>query len=321
MSGDDAARGHPRARLVSIVTPCFNEAGNVEELVARIAAVMADLPYDYEHILIDNASTDGTVDLLRAIAARDHRVKIIVNVRNFGHIRSPFHAIREAGGDAVILMAADLQDPPELIPAFLEKWEEGFKAVFAVKTETDEGPVMGAARRAYYRVSSNISEVPIVRNATGAGLIDRRIVDILRTIDDPYPYYRGLIAEIGFPIAEVGFHQPARKAGRTSNNLYSLYDIGMLGITSHSRLPLRLAVAVGFASAFVSLLVAIGFFIAKLLFWNEFQLGLAPLLIGLFLFSSIQLFSIGILGEYVVSINTQVRKRPIVVEAERINFR
>lgn len=310
----------PARRLISIVTPCFNEAGNVGELIQRVAAVMATLPYDYEHLLIDNASTDGTVDVLRPIAARDRHVKVIVNARNFGHIRSPFHAIRQASGDAVILMAADLQDPPELIPAFLEKWEKGFKAVFAVKTETDEGRLMSAARRIYYRVSSNISEVPIVRNATGAGLIDRAIVDILRTIDDPYPYYRGLIAEIGFPIAEVAFRQPVRTKGRSSNNLYSLYDIGMLGITSYSRLPLRLAVAVGFAAASLSLFVAFGFFIAKLVFWNSFQLGLAPLLIGLFFFSSIQLFSIGILGEYVVSINTQVRKRPIVVEAERINF-
>ncbi|MBU3701512.1 MAG: glycosyltransferase family 2 protein [Acidimicrobiia bacterium] len=310
----------PARGLIGIVTPCFNEAGNVEELVERIAAVMATVPYDYEHILIDNASTDGTVDVLRRIAARDRHVKVIVNARNFGHIRSPFHAIRQSSGDAVILMAADLQDPPELIPAFLDKWEKGFKAVFAVKTGTDEGRLMSAVRRLYYRLSSDISEVPIVRNATGAGLIDRAIVDILRTIDDPYPYYRGLIAEIGFPIAEVGFRQPVRTSGRSSNNLYSLYDIGMLGITSYSRLPLRLAVAVGFAAASLSLLVAFGFFIAKLVFWNSFQLGLAPLLIGLFFFSSIQLFSIGILGEYVVSINTQVRKRPIVVEAERINF-
>ncbi len=308
-------------QLLSVVTPCFNEEANVRELIERVSATMASLPYDYEHILIDNASTDSTVDILREIAEADSRVKVIVNARNFGHIRSPFHAILQAEGDAVILIAADLQDPPELFSEFIEKWELGYKAAFAVKTESDEGFLMGAARRLYYRLSRQISEVPLVRNATGAGLIDKKIVEILRTIDDPYPYYRGLVAEIGFPIAEIPFSQPARKGGVTKNNLYTLYDIGMLGITSHSRVPLRLAVVAGFALAVMSLLTAFGFFAAKIIFWNSFQLGIAPLLIGLFLSGAIQLFSIGILGEYVLAINTQVRKRPIVVESERINFK
>ncbi len=308
------------SKLISIVTPCFNESENIEELYGRIAAVMAKLPYDYEHICIDNCSTDDTVKKLKSFAAKDEKLKIIVNVRNFGHIRSPYHALLQSRGDASVLLASDLQDPPEMIEDFLEKWENGFKTVLAVKPESAESPLMFFIRKIYYRLISRISEVPLVKNATGAGLFDRAVIDILRKLDDPYPYFRGLLCEIGFPIATVPFRQPRRKRGLTSNNFYTLYDIAMLGITNHSKVPLRLMAMGGFVVSILSLLTAIAFLVAKIVFWDSFQLGIAPVLIGIFFFGAIQTFFMGLLGEYIGSIHTQVRNMPLVVEAERINF-
>lgn len=308
------------AKLISIVTPCYNEEDNIDELCTRIAKVMATLPYDYEHILIDNHSIDATVSKIKAIAARDKRVKLIVNSRNFGHIRSPYHAILQSRGDACVLIAADLQDPPEMIAEFVKKWEEGFKTVLAVKPESEESSAMFFLRKSYYRFISRISEVPLVQNATGAGLFDRAVVDVLHRIQDPYPYFRGLLCEIGFPIATVPFRQPRRARGVTKNNFYTLYDIAMLGIINHSKIPLRLMTIGGFGLSLMSLLIAVSFFVAKLLFWNSFQLGTAPILIGMFFFAAVQLFFVGVLGEYVAAIYTQVRNHPHVVELERVNF-
>jgi glycosyltransferase involved in cell wall biosynthesis len=307
-------------KLISIVTPCYNEEENVEELHERIAAVMRDLPYDYEHIYIDNCSTDGTRDKLRAIAAADKHVKAIFNARNFGHIRSPYHAILQSNGDACIAIAADLQDPPEMIVDFIRAWESGFKAVLAVKPESEESMLMFAVRRLYYRISTRISEVPLVQNATGAGLFDKALLDILRKLDDPYPYFRGLVCEIGFPIAQIPFRQRVRKRGITKNNFYSLYDMAMLGVTNHSKVPLRMMTIGGFIMSFISIFIAFVFFVAKVMFWKSFQLGLAPILIGIFFLGGVQMFFIGLLGEYVGAILTQVRKIPLVVESERLNF-
>lgn len=307
-------------KLISIVTPCYNEVDNIDELHQRIAAVMASLPYDYEHICIDNASTDGTVNKIKEIAARDSRVKLIVNARNFGHIKSPYYGILQSTGDACILIASDLQDPPEMIGEFIKKWEDGFKTVLAVKPESEESPLIFFLRKSYYRFITRISEVPLVKNATGAGLFDKVVVDILRDINDPYPYFRGLLCEIGFPIATVPFKQPRRQRGITKNNFYTLYDNAMLGITNHSKVPLRLMAIGGFVLSFMSLLVAMLFFIAKLIYWDSFQIGIAPMLIGIFFFGAIQTFFIGVLGEYVGAIHTQVRRMPLVVESERVNF-
>jgi glycosyltransferase involved in cell wall biosynthesis len=308
-------------KQISIVTPCYNEEGNVEELYRQVKDVFEALPdYRYEHIFIDNASKDGTVAKLKAIAREDRNVKIIVNVRNFGHIRSPYHALLQAQGDAVILLVADLQDPPQMIADFLEKWEEGFKVVLGVKTQSEESPLMFAIRTAYYNTIGKISDISLTKNNTGFGLYDRQVIQLLRQIDDPYPYFRGLISELGFESAKLMYRQPARRRGITSNNFYTLYDIAMLGITSHSKIPLRLAAMLGFALSFLSLLMAFAYLIAKLVFWNSFSMGQAPILIGLFFFSSVQLFFTGILGEYIGSIHTQILKRPLVVEKERINF-
>lgn len=307
-------------KLISIVTPCYNEQDNVAELCERITSVMATLPYDYEHIFIDNHSSDSTVSKIRAIAARDKRVKLIVNARNFGHIRSPYYGMLQSSGDACILIVSDLQDPPEMIVDFIKRWEEGYKTVLAVKPESEESSPMFFVRNVYYRLLSRISEVPLVPNATGAGLYDRVVVEILRNIHDPYPYFRGLVCEIGFPIGTVPFKQPKRRRGITKNNFYSLYDMAMLGITNHSKVPLRLMTVGGFFISILSLLVAFAFLVAKLVFWDFFQLGIAPILIGMFLFASIQMFFIGLLGEYIGAIHTQVRKLPLVVELERVNF-
>ena len=308
------------SKLISIVTPCFNEEDNIEELYNRVAAVMAGQPYDYEHICIDNCSTDGTVNKIKVLAATDKRLKLIINARNFGHIKSPYYGILQSTGDACVLIASDLQDPPEMIPEFILKWEQGYKTVLAVKPESDESSLIFGLRQIYYRLITRISEVPLIPNATGAGLFDRVVIDILRSIQDPYPYFRGLLCEIGFPIAVVPFKQPRRQRGISKNNFYTLYDIGMLGITNHSKIPLRLMAMCGFLLAFLSILVALFYFALKLLFWDSFQLGTTPILIGIFFFGAVQAFFIGVLGEYIGSIHTQVRKMPLVVEAERVNF-
>lgn len=281
---------------------------------------MQSLPYDYEHLCIDNCSTDGTVAILREIAATDSHLKVIVNARNFGYIRSSYHGLLQANGDAAVLIASDLQDPPEMIREFVQKWEEGFKTVMAVKPVSEESAIVFRLRKLYYKIVSRISEVPLVQNATGSGLFDRAVLNILRSIQDPYPYFRGLVCEIGFPIATVPLKQPRRLRGVSSQNFYSLYDMAMLGITKHSKLPLRLMAMSGFVMASISILIAIGYLVAKLLFWNAFVLGTAPILIGIFFFGALQMLFLGLLGEYIGAIQTQVRNLPLVVEAERINF-
>ncbi len=310
-------------KLISVVTPCYNEEENVAELVKQIREVFAHelSGYDYEHILIDNASTDGTVAILRKICAEDPRVKLIINTRNFGHIRSPYHGLLQGSGDAVIVMASDFQDPIDLIPQFIREWENGFKVVKAVKAESNESPTMFAIRNFYYQLIGRLSDIRLTKNYTGTGLYDREVIRVLREIRDPYPYFRGLIADLGYEAAIVKFHQPARRRGITKNNFYTLYDVAMLGITNHSKVPLRLATLSGFALGAMSLLVALGYLAAKLIFWDTFMFGTAPLLIGIFFFSSVQLFFIGILGEYIGSIHTQVLNRPLVIERERINFK
>ncbi len=308
-------------KLISIVTACFNEEENVDVLAERIRAVFEKLPqYRYEHIFIDNASTDTTVDKVKALAAQDDRVKLIVNERNFGHIRSPVHAVLQARGDAVIAMASDLQDPPEMISAFLAKWEEGFKVVAGVKTASRESMPMWLIRQTYYKLISRISEVKLIDNFTGFGLYDRRVLEEVRKTEDRYPYFRGLIPDLGFTVARIPFEQPNRYRGITKNNFFSLYDMAMLGITSHSKTPIRLATMFGVAMSAVSLLVSLVYLVLKLVRWNDFELGLAPLLSGMFFFMSIQLFFLGVIGEYIAAIHTQTMKRPLVVERERVNF-
>ena len=308
-------------KFISVVTGCYNEEENVRELYCQVKEVFDQMDdYTYEHIFIDNASRDKTVSILKEISLTDPNVKVIVNTRNFGHIRSPYHALMQAKGAAVIAMAADLQDPPAMIVDFLRKWESGYKIVIGVKAKSEESALFFAIRSIYYRIIGRLADIELVKNFTGFGLYDRDIVDILKKIDDPYPYFRGLICDIGYERVEIEYTQNARKRGITKNNFYTLYDLAMLGITNHSKVPLRLATMTGFAVAILSLLVAVGYFIYKLIFWDSFSVGIAPLVIGLFFFASVQLFFIGIIGEYIGAIHTQILKRPLVIEKERINF-
>jgi len=311
-------------KRISIVSSCYNEELNVEELCQRVKAQMELFKdkYDYEQIIIDNCSTDNTAEKLRGFAQKDKNIKIILNTRNFGHIRSPYWGIINASGDAIIYLASDLQDPPELIPEFIKKWEAGYKVAIGVKNKSEEFPLFFLIRNMFYSLIRKIADddTEMIKNYTGFGLYDKQIIDIVRSIDDPYPYFRGLIAELGFEKAIIPFCQPTRKRGFTKNNFYTLYDNAMIGIVKHSKVPLRMVAFIGFILSTLSMLIAIGYFLYKLFFWDSFEMGMAPVVIGLFFFASIQLFSLGILGEYIGAIYVRVNKKPLVIEKERINF-
>ena len=310
-------------KLISVVTPTFNEAENINELINQVRTIFDTklANYNYEHIIIDNSSSDDTVALIKQHCSVDKRIKLIVNSRNFGHIRSPVYAMKQAKGDAVISLVADFQDPPMLIPEFVKKWEQGdCQMVLGVKRSSAESPLFFFVRKIYYSLVSKLSEIELIKNFTGFGLYDRCVIDAVRSIDDAYPYWRGLICEVGFSKYQYLYDQPVRTRGITKNNFYTLYDIGMLGLTTHSKLPLRFCTIFGFFASLVSLLIAFAYLFIKILHWDEMSLGIAPLVIGMFLFGSIQLMVIGILGEYVGNIYTQILRRPLVIELERINF-
>lgn len=307
-------------KLISIITPTYNESENIEELLNRVRESVSGLNYHIEIIVIDNNSMDGTQEKLKKLALKDQRIKVILNARNFGHIRSPYYGILQSRGSAAIYLASDLQDPPEMIPEFIKEWEQGYKLVMAVKPSSKGNRFMHFIRRRYYRFLDNISEVEIIKDSTGFGLYDKEVLDKLRHINDPYPFLRGLICELGYPVKTLHFIQPRREKGITKNNLYTLFDIAMLGIVSHSKIPIRIASFSGILIGITSILTAILFLILKLIFWDSIPLGFAPVVIALFFLFGIQLFFIGILGEYIASIHVYVQKRPIVVEKERINF-
>jgi glycosyltransferase involved in cell wall biosynthesis len=308
-------------KTISIVSSCFNEEENVGLMVERVQAVMAKHPeYQYEQIFIDNDSSDQTVNRLRAIASRDPHVKVILNSRNFGYIRSHFYAILQARGDAVVVIASDLQEPPEMIHEYIRKWEEGFKIVAGIKTASEENPFIYFLRGVYYRLIRMSSSVDLLEQFTGFGLYDKKIIDILRSLREPYPYFRGLVSDIGFPVAKIEYTQAARVHGKTSSNFFMLFDVAMLGFTNYTKIPLRLATILGFFAASVSLLVGLCYLVAKLIFWNSFTAGMAPVLIGLCFLGSVQLLFLGVIGEYVGSIFTYVQNRPLVFEKERVNF-
>ncbi|SRR5258708_1208228 len=310
-----------KKKRITFVSGCYNEEGNLEELVQRVFRVADKFDqYDFEYIIIDNASVDRSVKILCGLIKIEPRLRAIVNTRNFGHIRSPYYGMLQASGDAVIYLASDLQDPPELIEMFINKWEAGYKVVAAIKEESAESALFFFVRKLYYEIVSRLADVDLLKNFTGFGLYDRVVMDQLRAWEDPYPYHRGMISELGYDIAKVPFKQPLRKRGFTKNNIFTLYDIAMLGLTSHTKVPLRLATMMGFALSIVFFVIGLVYLFYKLFFWREFSLGLAPLVVGLFFFGSIQLFFIGVLGEYIGSIYTKIAKRPLVVEKERINF-
>ncbi len=305
------------------MTACYNEAENVDKLIAAVEYEFSKLPqYEYEHVFIDNHSTDNTVELLKKHAATKKYIKIIVNVKNFGHIKSPYHGLMQCTGDASVALVADLQDPPHVLPEMFKKWEEGHKIVACVKTKSEENFLMYQLRGLFYKLLKKFSPKgsDIIQQFTGFGLYDKSFLDVVRKLDDPYPYFRGLVSDFGHNIYRLEYTQAARHGGKSNNNFFTLYDMAMLGFVNHSKIPLRMAAFIGFFTSVVSFLVALIYFAYKLIFWHEFQSGMAPLVIGVFFFSSVQLFFIGIIGEYIGAIYTQVKKRPLVVEKERINF-
>ena len=300
---------------------CFNEEENVNELYRRLIDSTNNIPnYDFKFLFIDNSSVDKTVEKLDQLAQKDPRITIIINNRNFGHIRSPYWGLIQSEGDATVCLASDLQDPPELIHSFIEDWEKGWKIVLATKPTSQTNFIVHFLRKTYYEILDRISSVKIIKNTTGFGIYDREVIDHLKIVNDPYPYIRGLVSELGFPIKTIEFKQPKRFAGISSNNFYSLYDMALLGIVNHSVVPIRLATLTGFICAITSMCVALYYLTMKLVYWNSFPLGLAPLVIGMFFFISIQLIFLGIIGEYIISIQRSLRKLPIVTEKTRINY-
>jgi glycosyltransferase involved in cell wall biosynthesis len=310
------------SKLITIMTPCYNEELNVRDIHRRVMAMAAEFPdYRFEHLFIDNASKDATVAILREMAQEDPTVKVIVNARNVGADRSGMHAFLQAQGDAVGSVAADLQDPPELFAEMIRLWEQGFPIVAAIKNTSDESGLMYRIRTAYYRLVAKLTNVEVLEHFTGFGFYDRSVVEKIRAnFHDPYPYFRGMIAELGLPIAKIFYNQKRRERGITSNNFYSLYDLAMLGITNLSKVPLRLVIFCGFISAMISFVIGLFYLGYKLVFWANFTLGLAPVVLGLFFLGSVQLIALGIIGEYIGSIHTFVLNRPLVTEKERINF-
>lgn len=311
-------------KKISVMIPCYNETENVIPISEAVVDILEKQlsEYDYELVFIDNASTDGTRDKLRVICANNKKIKAIFNVTNFGQFNSPFHGMCECTGDCVITMCCDFQDPVEMIPIFVKKWEEGHRIVSGVKTSSKESPILYLLRTIYYKTIKNMSSVKMIEHFTGFGLYDKTFISLLRELDDPIPFIRGIVAEYGegFNMVQVEYEQPKRRAGKTHNNFYTLYDAAMLSITSYTKVSLRIATFIGLFSSFVSIIIALVYLILKLVDWYGFNAGSAPVVIGVFLLGGIQLFFIGLIGEYILNINTRVIHRPIVVEEERINF-
>ena len=309
-------------KLISVVVPTYNEQENVVPLTDTLVKIFTEeLPeYNYEIIFIDNHSKDNTKALIRQICSENPNVKAIFNARNFGQMRSPVYGFKQAYGDCVVRLNADFQDPPSLIPTFVREWEKGHKIVIGIKEKTEEGFFMAFVRRQYYKFLRKITDIGHIENFTGFGLFDKAFVDVVRNIHDPVPYFRGMVAEFGFEYKTVLYQRPNRRAGKSKNHFYTLYDVAMIGITSYSKVMLRLASFLGFIIGGMSFLVALVYFIMKLVHWDWFRSGIAPLVIGVFFLGGVQLFFIGLLGEYVLAINSRVLDRPLVVEEERLNF-
>lgn len=307
-------------KKVSIIIPCFNEEENIREITKAVIDEMEHIPhYDYEIIVIDNCSEDNTRLLIREICAKDKRIKAIFNVKNFRE-KSPYYGMLQTSGDCTILMSADFQDPVELIPEFLKYWEEGYKIVCGKKTSSQENKVMYKIRALYYKIIKKFSSVEQIEQFTGFGLYDKSFLDVLRKLNDPTPFFRGLVAELGGKRKDIPFDQPRRRAGKSHFNWYSLYDVAMLGFTSYTKIGLRLATFLGMGIAFVSFLIALVYLLLKLFNWFGFDAGQAPILIGMFFLGAVQLVFLGVIGEYILSINQRAMNRPLVVEEERINF-
>ena len=309
-------------KKISVLIPCYNEAENVGPISRAVTEILEkELPrYDYELVFIDNDSTDGTRDIIRGLCADNPRIKAILNARNFGQFNSPYYGMLQVTGDCVIEMVADFQDPVEMIPKYIHEWEKGYKIVIGIKTSSKENRLMYWLRSCYYKTIKKLSDVEQIEHFTGSGLYDREFIEVLRSLDDPTPFLRGIVAELGYRRKEIPYEQPRRRAGKTHNNFYRLYDAAMLSVTSYTKAGLRLATIFGSICAVVSMIIALVYLVMKLIWWDRFPAGMAPMLIGMLFLGSVPLFFIGFLGEYIMSINQRVMKRPLVIEEERINF-
>ena len=309
-------------KKVSILIPCYNEQENVRPMSEAIVNLFQKTlsKYDYELLFIDNDSQDHTKQILREICAANPKIKAIFNAKNFGQFNSPYYGILQTSGDCTISMVCDFQDPIELIPKYLEAWEQGYKIVIGIKTSSKENPIMYRLRSMYYKMLRKFSDVEQIEHFTGSGLYDKSFVDVLRNLNDPTPFLRGIVAELGYKIKKIPYEQPNRRAGKTHNNFYTLYDAAMLSFTSYTKIGLRMATFLGGAIGAVSVIIALIYLILKLIFWNRFVAGVAPIAIGMFFLGGVQLFFLGLLGEYILSINKRIMNRPLVVEEERINF-
>lgn len=309
-------------KKISVLIPCYNEEENVEPIYKAVSDILKKecSVYDYEILFIDNSSTDETKQILRSICQEDDKVKAIFNAKNFGQFNSPFYGMLQTTGDCVISMVCDFQDPVELIPQYVREWENGYKIVIGIKKNSEESKLLYAVRSLYYKFIKKFSEVEQIEHFTGSGLYDREFIEVLRNLDDPKPFLRGIVAELGYARKEIPYTQPKRKAGKTKNNWYTLYDAAMLSITSYTKIGLRLCTLFGFLFGLVSAVMGIVYLIYKLIYWDSFIAGMAPVAIGMFFIGAVQLIFIGMLGEYIISINQRVMKRPLVIEAERINF-
>lgn len=309
-------------KKISIMIPCYNEEENVVPMSEAVTELFEkELPqYDYEILFIDNASTDNTRPLLREICRKNKKVKAIFNAKNFGQFNSPFHGMLQTTGDCTITMVCDFQDPLDLIPKYLKEWEDGYKIVIGIKSKSKENPLIYHLRSLYYKFVKKFSDVEQIEHFTGSGLYDKDFIEVLRNLHDPTPFLRGIVAELGFKIKKIEYEQPKRRAGKTHNNFWTLYDAAMLSITSYTKIGLRIATFIGIIVAFISLGIGIVYLIMKLIWWDRFSAGMAPMLIGMFFLGSLQLFFIGLIGEYIMNMNKRLMNRPLVVEEERINF-
>lgn len=309
-------------KKISILIPCYNEEENVIPISEAVIEILQkQLPeYDYEILFIDNDSQDNTRKLLRGLCERNKKIKTIFNTRNFGQFNSPYYGLLQTTGDCTIAMVCDFQDPIDLIPRYIKEWENGYKIVIGIKTSSKENKIIYWLRSQYYKLIKRWSDIEQIEHFTGSGLYDKSFIQILRDLDDPTPFLRGIVAELGFKRKEIPYEQPKRRAGKTHNNWYSLYDAAMLSITSYTKVGLRLATIVGAICSGISILIAFAYLIMKLVWWDRFPAGTAPILIGMFLLGSIQIFFIGFIGEYILNMNQRIMKRPLVIEEERINF-
>lgn len=309
-------------KKISVMIPCYNEEENVEPISKAIIDVFKTQlsNYDYEILFIDNDSQDKTREILRRMCEEDKHIKAIFNAKNFGQFNSPYYGMLQTTGDCTISMVCDFQDPVEMIPKYVAEWEKGYKIVIGIKTSSKENKLLYWFRSMYYKFIKKFSEVDQIEHFTGSGLYDKEFINVLRDLKDPTPFLRGIVAELGYKRKEIEYEQPKRRAGKTSNNFLRLYDAAMLSITSYTKIGLRICSFIGIIIGGISFIIGLFYLIMKLTHWHQFTVGMAPMLIGVFFLGAVQLFFIGLIGEYIMSINVRVMNRPLVIEEERINF-